>query len=373
MKFIVSSTTLLRHLQSISGALNTNSPLPILENFLFDIKDSHLHISASDLETTMTTSLEVTSKENGLVAVPAKILLETLKTFAEQPLTFTIHEKTFQVEISSETGKYKLAGYDGAEFPKIPVIDQPNSMEIPSEVLLEAINKTIFATGNDELRPVMSGVFFQLNKDNVTFVATDAHRLVRYRRNDIRTAKSASFIVPRKPLGLLKSALTGMKSRVRIDFNDANAFFAFDHFSLICRLIDGRYPNYEAVIPLDNPNKLTVPRDQFLNAVKRVALFSNKSANQVRLKITGSSLIISAEDIDFNNEANESLSCDFNGQDMEIAFNARFLADMLNNMTCEGVNLEMSLPNRAGILTPSDAESSPDENVLMLVMPVMLN
>ncbi len=373
MKFIVSSTLLLRHLQSVGGALNTNSPLPILENFLFEIKDSQLKISASDLETTMTTSMEVISKESGLVAVPAKILLDALKTFSEQPLTFTINEKSFQVEISSETGKYKLTGHDGAEFPKIPVIDQPNSVEISAEVLLEAINKTIFATGNDELRPVMSGVFVQLNMDNVTFVATDAHRLVRYRRNDIRTAKSAAFIIPRKPLGLLKNALTGMKSRVRIDFNDANAFFAFDHFSLICRLIDGRYPNYEAVIPLDNPNKLTVPRDQFLNSVKRVALFSNKSANQVRLKITGSDLVISAEDADFNNEASERLTCDYNGQDMEIAFNARFLADMLTNMTCETVNLEMSLPNRAGILTPSADESNADESVLMLVMPVMLN
>lgn len=373
MKFIVSSSLLLRHIQSISGALNTNSPLPILENFLFEINNGKLTVSASDLESTMTTSMEITSKESGLVAVPAKILLETMKTFAEQPITFTINEKSFQIEIGSDNGKFKLAGHDGAEFPKIPTIDQPNSIEMPAEVLLEAINKTVFATGNDDLRPVMSGVYFQLNKDNTTFVATDAHRLVRYRRNDVRSAKGASFIAPRKPLGLLKSALMGQKSKVKIDYNEANAFFAFDNFSLICRLIDGRYPNYEAVIPLDNPNKLTISRDSFLNSIRRVSIFSNKSTHQVKLKIAGSELTISAEDIDFNNEANERLQCEYNGQDMEIAFNARFLSDMLNNMTCETVNLEMSLPNRAGILTTSDSESSQDENVLMLVMPVMLN
>lgn len=373
MKFIISSSTLLRHMQAVSGALNSSSPLPILENFLFEVKNGQLTISASDLESTMTTTTEVTSKESCLVAIPAKILLDVMKTFPELPVTFTVNEKNYQVELSTENGKFKLAGQDGAEFPKIPVIDKPNSIEIPSDVLLEAINKTIFATGNDELRPVMSGVFFQLSSDSTTFVATDAHRLVRYRRTDIRSAQSASFIVPRKPLGLLKSALAGMKSKVKIDYNDSNAFFAFDNFSLICRLIDGRYPNYEAVIPIDNPNKLTIPRDAFLNSIRRVSLFSNKSTHQVRLKISGSELKLSAEDVDYNSEGSESLPCEFSGQDMEIAFNARFLSDMLNNMGCESVNLEMSMPNRAGILTPSDAETKPEENVLMLVMPVMLN
>ena len=373
MKFIVSSSLLLRHVQSVSGALNTNSPLPILENFLFEIDNGTLKVSASDLESTMTTSMEVTSKEKGLVAVPARILLDTLKTFAEQPLTFSINEKTFMMELSSENGKFKLAGHDGAEFPKIPTIEQPNSIELPAEVLLEAINKTIFATGTDELRPVMSGVYFQLNKDNTTFVATDAHRLVRYRRADVRSAKTASFIVPRKPLGLLKSALTGMKSKVKIDYNDANAFFTFDNYSLICRLIDGRYPNYEAVIPADNPNKLIISRDSFLNSIRRVSIFSNKTTHQVKLRLAGSEMVISAEDIDFNNEANERLSCDYNGQDMEIAFNARFLSDMLNNLGTEQVQMELSLPNRAGILTPTTENGAGDENVLMLVMPVMLN
>jgi len=372
MKFIVSSTLLLRHLQSVSGALNNSSPLPILENFLFEVEKGNLKISASDLETTMTTSMEVTSKEQGIVAVPARILLDTLKTFAEQPLTFTINDKNFQIEISSENGKFKLAGHDGVEFPKIPVVEQANSIEISAEVLLEAVNKTIFATGTDELRPVMSGVFFQLNKDNTTFVATDAHRLVRYRRNDIRSSKATSFIVPRKPLTLLKSALMGLESKVKIEYNDANAFFSFDHFNLICRLIDGKYPNYEAVIPLDNPNRMVVSRDSFLNAIRRVSIFSNKTTHQVKLKIAGAELAISAEDIDFNNEANERLSCDYNGQDMEIAFNARFLSDMLSNLETENVTLELSLPNRAGIIRPTGNDEN-GEDILMLVMPVMIN
>ena len=372
MKFIVSSTLLLKHLQSVSGALNNNSPLPILENFLFEVEKGSLKISASDLETTMTTAMEVTSKEQGTVAVPAKILLDTLKTFGEQPLTFTINEKNFQIELTSENGKFKLAGQDGNEFPKIPVVEQAASMEIPSDVLLEAVNKTIFATGTDELRPVMSGVFFQLNKDNTTFVATDAHRLVRYRRNDIRSSKASSFIVPRKPLQLLKSALTGLSSKVKIEYNDANAFFSFDHFNLICRLIDGRYPNYEAVIPLDNPNRLGVSRESFLNSIRRVSIFSNKTTHQVKLKIVGSELSISAEDVDFSNEANERLSCDYSGQDMEIAFNARFLSDMLSNLDTDEVQMELSLPNRAGIIRPAGKDDNA-EDILMLVMPVMIN
>lgn len=373
MKFIVSSSALLKQLQAISGVLNTNSPLPILENFLFEIKSGELILSASDLETTMTTKLKVEAKDNGKIAIPARILLDTLKTFPEQPLTFSIKEKTFQVDMSSDFGKYKLAGQDGEEFPKVPSIEKSSSIEIASDVLAEAINKTIFATGNDELRPVMSGVFCQLSPENVTFVATDAHRLVRYRRKDAKSKTATSFIIPKKPLNLLKGCLPSEKMKVKIDYNEANAFFTFDNFHLICRLIDGRYPNYEAVIPLDNPNKLTIDRNSFLNSIRRVAIFSNKTTHQVKFKITGSEIQISAEDVDFSNEANERLKCDYNGQDMEIAFNARFMIDMLNNIDSEEINMEMSLPNRAGLLSPVSSEKSTSEEILMLVMPVMLN
>ena len=373
MKFIVGSSELLKHLQSISGALNNNSPLPILDNFLFELNKGTLKVSASDLETTMTTELEVTSKDEGVVAIPARIIMDTLKTFSDIPLNFNVNEKNFQIELSSDNGKYKVAGLDGNEFPRVPEIEQASKVEIPSETLLEAINKTIFATGNDELRPVMSGVFFQMGKGNTTFVATDAHRLVRYRRADIKSAKNADFIVPKKPLQLLKAALAGSDSKVEIEFNDANAFFSFDNFNLICRLIDGKYPNYEAVIPADNPNRMTIDRMLFLNAIRRISIFSNKTTHQVKLRIAGSELTLSAEDIDFNNEANERLTCDYNGSDLEIAFNARFLSDMLSNLDSESVTMEMSLPNRAGLITPEDAEKDSNEDVLMLVMPVMLN
>jgi DNA polymerase III subunit beta len=372
MKFIVASSALLKQLQSISGVLNSNNPLPILDNFLFEINNGELLISASDLETTMTCHMAIEAKENGKIAIPAKILLDTLKTFPDQPLTFTVDESTFAVEISSDFGKYKLSGQNGDEFPRIPTIEGATSLEMPSSSLLEAINKTIFATGNDELRPVMSGVYCQLSPDSITFVATDAHKLVRYRRTDTKSDVSTSFILPKKPLNLLKNILSSVDSKVKIDFNQSNTFFSFENFNLICRLIDGRYPNYEAVIPLDNPNKLVVDRLAFLNSIKRVSIFSNKTTHQVRLKIAGSELQLSAEDLDFANAANERLTCQYDGQDMEIGFNARFLQDMLSNLDTEEVNMEMSAPNRAGIILPT-GNGENHEDVLMLVMPVMLN
>lgn len=372
MKFIVSSSGLLRQLQAISGVLNANNPLPILDNFLFVIEKGSLTVSASDLETTMTASMQVDAKASGKIAVPAKILLDMLKNFPEQPLTFSIDEKTFSIEISSDYGKYKLTGFNGDEFPKLPVMEKTTSLELDSTVMLQAINKTLFATGNDELRPVMSGVFCQLSKSGLTFVATDAHKLVRYRRTDSKAKSEGTFILPKKPLNLLKNILTGADEALKINYNDNNAFFEFGNVSLICRLIDGRYPNYEAVIPVENPNKLTIDRAALLNSVRRVSIFSNKTTHQVRLKINGSELHISAEDLDFSNEANERLSCQYTGEDMEIGFNARFLAEMLSNLDSDQINIEMSAPNRAGILTPSEGSNS-TEDVLMLVMPVMLN
>ncbi|MBL0330596.1 MAG: DNA polymerase III subunit beta [Bacteroidetes bacterium] len=372
MKFIVSSTSLLKQLQAISGVLNSNNALPILDNFLFEIEKGQLKISASDLETTMTTSISIESKDSGSIAVPAKLLLDTLKTFADQPLTFSIDDKKYGIEIISDYGKYKLTGHNGEEFPKLPALESGSSLDLDASVLAAAINKTIFATGNDELRPVMSGVFCQLATDSITFVATDAHKLVRYRRTDAKAKTAASFIIPKKPLNLLKNTLASVSGNVKIEYNNTNAFFSFENTNLICRLIDGKYPNYEAVIPKENPNKLTVDRVSFLSSIKRVSIFSNKTTHQVRLKIAGSELSISAEDLDFANEASERLTCQYGGEDMEIGFNSKFLAEMLSNMGCENVNLEMSAPNRAGILLPTEKDNA-GEDVLMLVMPVMLN
>ena len=372
MKFIVSSELLLKKLQIISGVLNANNTLPILDDFLFQIKKGELSITASDLETILVTTIAIEAKQDGVIAIPAKLLLETLKTFPDQPLTFTIDAATFGIEISSDYGKYKLTGHDGEEFPKTPTLESPSTINVEASILSSAVNKTLFATGNDELRPVMSGVLFELNNEDLTFVATDAHKLVRYKRTDLKAKKGASFILPKKPLTLLKNILGNVGKEVTIEYNETNVMFVFDSTKMTTRLIDGKYPNYNAVIPTENPNKLTVSRNALLNSIKRVSIFSNKTTHQVRLKMTGSELNISAEDLDFANEANERLTCQYEGEDMEIGFNSRFLIEMLANLDSDDVNIAMSAPNRAGILTPSQ-KNDDNEEVLMLVMPVMLN
>ncbi len=370
MKFIVSSSYLLKQLQVLGGVINNNNTLPILDNFLFELNQSELIVSASDLETTMSAKLEVDSNAEGKIAIPAKLLLDTLKTFPEQPLTFVAENNT--LELSSSHGKYALAYADGDEFPKAVELDQPNSTKVPAEVLATAISKTLFASGNDDLRPVMSGVYFQFSPDGLTFVATDAHKLVKYKREDVSAQTESSYIMPKKPLNLLKSILGNSDSNVLLSYDESNARFIIDETELVCRLIDGKYPNYEAVIPKENPNKLIIDRVQFLNSVKRVSIFSNKTTHQVKLKIAGAELNISAEDVDYSNKAEERLTCDYQGDDMQIGFNSRFLTEMLNNLNAKEVMLEMSLPNRAGILTPKDGLDE-GEHVTMLVMPVMLN
>ncbi|SDS28204.1 DNA polymerase III subunit beta [Christiangramia echinicola] len=371
MKFIVSSNYLLKQLQILGGVINNSNTLPILDNFLFDLNNDELTVSASDLETTMSAKLKVESDSEGKIAVPAKLLLDTLKTFPEQPLTFVVEDNN-TIELSSNHGKYALAYADGEEFPNPVELEDPSSTVVEADILSSAISKTIFASGNDDLRPVMSGVFFQFTEDGLTFVATDAHKLVKYSREDIKANQAAEFIMPKKPLNLLKGILAGSESEVLIEYNDSNAKFTFDETQLICRLIDGKYPNYEAVIPKENPNKLTIERNQFLSSVRRVSIFSNKTTHQVRLKIAGAELNISAEDVDYSNKAEERLTCSYQGDDMQIGFNSRFLIEMLGNLTADEVMLEMSLPNRAGILTPVDG-LDPGEKITMLVMPVMLN
>jgi DNA polymerase-3 subunit beta len=371
MRFIVSTSTLLKQLQAVNGASSSSTVLPILENFLFEIKDGMLTVSATDLQTSMTTSLAVESKEDGKVAIPSKILLETLKTLPDQPISFSVDDKTFAIEINAGDGKYKLSGENGEDFPKIPVVENPSSVAMPASVLAEAINKTLFAVSSDELRPAMTGVYCQLSPQHITFVATDAHKLVRYRRLDTKSESPSNFILPKKALTLLKASLPSDDVSVAVEYNSTSAFFRFGNINLICRLIDERYPDYEAVIPTNNPNKLILDRALFLNCLRRVVIFANKTTHQVRLKITGSELNISSEDVDFSNEAHERLNCQYEGEDMEIGFNAKFLIEMLNNLSGEEVLLEMSSPNRAGLLMPQTHDDA--EDVLMLVMPVMLN
>lgn len=371
MKFIVNSAYLLKQLSNINGVITTNPVVPILENFLFELDKGSLTVTASDLQTSMITELQVESKERGNIAVPARILLETLKNLPEQPVTFSIDESTYSVEIISDNGRYKLSGENATDFPKVPSVSNDFSAEISSEVLARAINNTIFATSNDELRPAMTGVYVNLGEKNATFVSTDGHRLVRYRRADIKSDNGSAIIIPRKALNLLKATLPGENTPVNIDFNLSNAFFKFGNIRMICRLIDERFPDYENVIPTQNPIKMTIGRAEILSALKRISIYANKTTHQVRLKITGSELQISAEDLDFSNEANERLSCEHEGEDIEIGFNAKFLIEMLSNIDADQIRLNMSAPNKAGVILPSEQDKS--EDILMLVMPVMLN
>ena len=372
MKFIVSSAALLKELQMLGGVINNTNTLPILDNFLFEINGNTLTLTASDLETTFSTKITVESESNSMIALPARLLLDTLKTFPEQPLTFLKTEKN-TVEISANNGKYAVAYVEGEEFPKAAQVTDAKTTQISGNVLYTAINSTLFASGNDDLRPVMSGVFFQFSSESLTFVATDAHKLVKYTRTDLSASESTEFIMPKKPLQLLKGILQGMEEEISIEYNETNAQFRFGDSSLTCRLIDGKYPNYEAVIPKENPNQMQVNRTSFLNSVRRVSIFSNKTTFQIRLKIAGAALQISAEDFDYSNSAEERLDCDYQGDDITIGFNSRFLIEMLNGLECDEVKLSMSLPNRAGLLTPLDHTEEECEDVTMLVMPVMLN
>ena len=371
MKFIVSSAALLKELNNINGVITTNPVVPILENFLFEIEDGKLIITASDLQTSMITELEVEAKESGSIAVPARILLETLKNLPEQPVTFSLDEETYSIEISSDNGRYRLAGENSTDFPKIPEVTDGYTVDISTAALSSAISNSIIATSNDELRPAMTGVYINLSPTNTTFVATDGHRLIRYRRVDVVSEGEHAIIVPRKALNLLNTTLPSENSNVTVEFNMANAFFHFNNIKMICRLIDERFPDYENVIPSESDNHMSIGRLELLNSLKRISIYANKTTNQVRLKITGSELQISAEDLDFSNEANERLSCEHDGEDIEIGFNARFMMEMISNLESKEITLQLSEPNRAGLIVPK--EKNDNEDILMLVMPVMLS
>lgn len=370
MKFSVSSSELLKQLQIAGGAIGSNPVLPILEDFLFSISNNKLTITASDLETSILTEMEVASDTDGKVAIPGKILMETLKALPHQPVTFSVNTENQGIEITSAYGKYRLAGENGEDFPQMPEEDGVDNVSLPAAGLLDGISKTIFATSNDELRPAMTGVFFQVDFNKLTMVATDAHKLVKFTFTEVASEVSTTFIVPKKALNLLKTAFSG-QDQVTLSFNKSNAFFTVGSTRLICRLIDARYPDYNAVIPVGNPNLLTVSRSDFQNSLKRIAIYANKTTNQVILNINEGSLTVSAQDLDFSNEATEQMTCSYDGDSLTIGFNAKFLVEMLGVLESEEVKMELAGPSRAGILLPT--EEKPGEQILMLVMPVMLS
>ena len=373
-KFIVSSSALLKTLQSVSPAIVHNPVVPALDNFLFQITGNTLHITGSDLEVSITATMPVESGAGTIdICVPARILLDLLKQLPDQPVTFDVKEEEHRVHVLTANGRYYLTGQDATEYPKVPVVRAGgNALEIPSDALSRAIGKTIFAISTDELRPAMTGVLVELETDRLTFVATDGHRLLRYRRLDVGSAMAGRVIIPKKAWTLLKSILPGEDVPVAITLTQSNAFFRFNQLQLVTRLIDERYPDYENVIPVSNSNKLLINRLELLHAVRRCALTANKTTYQLRLALEPASVVISAEDLDFSNESQETLACQYDGANMEIGFNARFLIEMLSNLSNEEVSLSFSTPSRAGLLEPA-MQLDGIENVLMLVMPVMLN
>jgi DNA polymerase-3 subunit beta len=375
MKFVVSSTELLSHLTSLSRVISSKSTMPILDNFLFQIAESEITITASDLESTLITRLKLENIDGeGSVAIPAKLFIDTLKEFPEQPLTFQIDEKTSVVEIFSDNGKYSIMGQNADDFPVLPKLNEEaaSSVNVNHMALRKGIEKTLFATADDELRPVMNGIFIELSPSYMSFVASDAHKLVRYRRTDAKSDFDSSFILPKKPAGLLKNLLPKEEFDVKIEFDEKNAFFTLSNYKLICRLVEGNYPSYNSVIPTKNPNVMVIDRLNFFNTVKRVSVFSNQASNLIKLNIADNQLVVSAQDIDFSISAVERLACEYEGDEMEIGFKSTFLQEILTNISAGDVKVELSDPTRAGLLLPAESADE-NEDTLMLLMPMMIN
>ena len=372
MKFIVSSTGLFSHLQAIARVINSKNSLPILDCFLLEITDGTLSITASDSETTLTTTIEAIEYDgDGRFAVNSRTILDALKEIPEQPLSFEIGEN-MEIVVKYQNGKYSLMGQNADEYPQAAHLGS-NSVHVSLEaqVLLNGINRSLFATADDELRPVMNGIYFDISTENVTFVASDGHKLVRNKSYKVRGDEKAAFILPKKPATLLKNLLPKEMGDVQIDFDDRNAVFTLENYSMTCRLIEGRYPNYNSVIPQNNPHRVTIDRAAFISALKRVSVFSSAASSLIKLKLGLNTIQISGQDIDFSTSAEETLMCQYEGAPMSIGFKSTFLIDILNNITSPEVVFELADPSRAGVIVP--IEQAEDEDLLMLLMPMMLN
>ena len=374
MKFIVASGELQKALQVVSGVISSSQSRPILENFLFELDNETLKVTASDGETTLITSLGVKSDDSGKLAVPAKIFQDLIKTFGDQPLTFSVKESESGegglLEILDEKDNYFVALDNAEDYPELPEFDAAQKVTIASGVLADALSNTLFATSNDSLRPVMTGVLFQFSDKETNFVSTDSHRLVVYKRTDVTSDEPVEFIMPKKPLSIFKNILSSSNDDVLIEFNENMAKFTFGENVWICRLIDGKYPNYTAVIPKENPNVLTINRNLLLSSIRRASIFSNKSTNQVRFKLSGNVLHLHAEDTEFANKADMQIPCNYNGEDINIGFSSKFLTEMLSVLGADDITLKMSQPNRPGIVEPVDGLDE-NEHILMLSMPVI--
>ena len=375
MNFIVSSSEISNKLQLLSKVINAKNTLPILNNFLFQLKDSELVITASDLETTLISTIELeTYSGEGLITVEAKRLIDILKEFPEQPLTFNVDEETKKIEITSDKGTYSIASRDeGSDYPQLPVPGaDAKKITLSADILLKGIDKTFFATADDELRPVMNGIFIEIFEDKINFVASDAHKLVRYIRSDFSVDFVSSFILPKKSASIVKNILLKADEEVNIQFDEKNAFIDFKGYKVVCRLVEGNYPSYNSVIPTENPNKMTIDRVEFYTALKRVSIFSNQASNLIKLVINSNNINVSAQDIDFALSADENVPCSFVGDEMQIGFKSTFLIEILSNIDSQEIVMEMSDPTRAGIILPANNENE-NEDLLMLLMPMMIN
>ncbi len=373
MKFVVSSTDLLAHLQTIGRVINSKNTIPILDSFLFSLKDNQLTLTASDGDTTLITSMQVADSEgDGVFAITAKTLLEPVRELPEQPLTFDIDDTTLEIFIYFQNGKYNFVGQQGDDYPRSPVLREDNvSFNVEVLSLLNGINRTIFATADDELRPVMNGIYFDINEDEITFVSSDSHKLVRFQNKTVKAGTKAAFILPKKPATMLKNILPKEQGSVEVAFDDRIANFTFANYKIICRLIEGRFPNYNSVIPQNNPFRITVDRLQLMSALRRVSHFSNQGSNLIKLQVENNKIVITAQDIDFSTSAEETVSCQYSDMGVKIGFKSSFLVDILNNINSTEVVLELADPSRAGIILPVDQDEN--EELLMLLMPMMLN
>lgn len=372
MKFSVSSANLLAHLQTVSRVINSKNTLPILDNFLFNLHDGVLTITAADMETTLVTTVELNSSEgSGMVALSSKILLDTLKGFSDEPLTFNIDDDSYAMTFNSSSGEYNFIGQNANEFPKMRVLEENSSkLEIPANVLNMGVSIASFATSEDEMRPVMGGIYFDITTEDVTFVATDGHKLVKIKTLTSKGESVTSFILPKKPYSLLKAILPKESGNVKIEFDSKNVYFTLSDYQMICRLIEGTYPNYNSVIPKNNPNKATIECSGFLSALRRISVYANQSTNLVKLDFEEGKVTISAQDFDFSISATESLACSYEGTPISIGFKCSILVDMLSNLGSENVIVELSDPNRAGLIIP--LEQNDTEDILMLLMPMQL-
>jgi len=371
MKFIASTSSLLKQLQIINGVISSKVVIPILEYFLFEVEDDKLRIVGTDLEVSIQGIVPVESKENGKIAVPAKMIIDILKSLPEQPVTFTINEDTNSIELTSDNGKYKITGDIADDFPKFPILDDANKIDIPSDVLAKGIGNTHFAISNDELKPALCGLFVEMKTDSLTFVATDGNKLVKYSRKDIGISEECSFILPRKALSVIKNSIPADANlEVEVQYNKINAMFRINDITIVCRLIDEKFPDYNTAIPVDLPNRLLINRSELIDSLRRIQIFANKTTYQVKFNITGNEIQLTSQDLDYANEAHERLACEYDGEDMEIGFSSRFLLEMLLSISHTEAVISLVAHNRPGTITPGSQDEN--EELIMLLMPIVI-